>query len=240
MTQLARRARAGMKLLQLTAIVRDVQTATMVAQSFTRSPVLVGRQFGNQLRLDAGIVSRRHGALLFSKDGARYIDYNSANGSVVDGARIAPNVPVDIRNSSLITIAPFQIVAHLDLVETRRVSDDPGASTPMVALLPPRPPTPDDRAWKNVFDGGQSVMRAGPLRESIERAERATRVIRAMAERMLQAGSRAAATLSPLRLATTPEQMVTLLLDPTGADDRLAELRELLAELFRPRLSSVP
>ncbi|HEY7375479.1 MAG TPA: FHA domain-containing protein [Polyangia bacterium] len=229
-----------MKLLQLTAIVRDVQTATMVAQSFTRSPVLVGRQFGNQLRLDAGIVSRRHGALLFSKDGAQYIDYNSANGSIIDGARVPPNVPVDVRNTSLITIAPFQIVVHLDLVETGRVSHDPSASTPMVALLRPRSSLPDDRAWKDVFDGGPSVLPAGALRESLERAERAARVIRAMAERMLLAGSRTAATLSPLRLATTPEQMVTLLLDPTGADERLAELRELLAELFRPRLSSVP
>jgi hypothetical protein len=212
----------------------------MVAQSFTRSPVLVGRQFGNQLRLDAGIVSRRHGALLFSKDGAQYIDYGSANGSTVDGVRVPPNVPIDVRNASLITIPPFQIVAHLDLIETRRLSHDPSASTPMVALLPPRPPAPHDRAWMNVFDGAQSVVRAGSLRESIERAERATRVIQAMAEGMLLAGSRTAATLSPLRLATTPEQMVTLLLDPTGADERLAELRELLAELFRPRLSSVP
>ena len=74
-----------MKLLQLTAIVRDAQTATMIAQSFTRSPVLVGRQYGNQLRLDARIVSRRHGAFLFSKDGLQYIDYDSANGSYVDG-----------------------------------------------------------------------------------------------------------------------------------------------------------
>jgi hypothetical protein len=60
---------APMKVLQLTAIVRDMQTATMVAQSFIRSPVLVGRQFGNQLRLDARVVSRRPGAFLFSKDG---------------------------------------------------------------------------------------------------------------------------------------------------------------------------
>ena len=77
-----------MKLLQLTTIVRDVQAATMIAQSFTRSPVLVGRQYGNQLRLDARIVSRRHGAFLFSKDGLQYIDYNSANGSFIDGIRI--------------------------------------------------------------------------------------------------------------------------------------------------------
>ena len=67
-----------MKLLQLTIIIRDIETATMTAQSFTRAPVLVGRQFGNQLRLDARTVSRRHGAFLFSKDGVQYIDYASA------------------------------------------------------------------------------------------------------------------------------------------------------------------
>src|SRR4051812_5063713 len=114
-----------MKLLQLTTIVRDVQTATMVAQSFTRSPVLVGRQYGNQLRLDARIVSRRQGAFLFSKDGLQYIDYNSANGSYIDGARVAANIPTDIRSSSVITIVPFQIVAQVNLVDPRRLSNDP-------------------------------------------------------------------------------------------------------------------
>src|SRR5262249_9573187 len=160
--------------------------------------------------------------------------------SSVDGARVPANVPVDVRNSSLITIAPFQIATHVDLVETQRLVHDPDASTPVVALLRPRAPAPDDHAWKNFFERGEAVPRAGALRESMERAERASRVIRAMAERMLLAGSRTAATLSPLRLATTPDQMVALLLDAAGADERLAELRELLAGLFRPRLSSGP
>lgn len=119
-----------MKVLQLTIIIRDVPSATMTAHTFTRSPVRVGRQLGNHLRLDARIVSRHHGAFLFSKDGLQYIDYQSANGSYVDGVRIAPNRPIDIRDSSVITIAPFQIVAHLDLVATGRVSTDPDASTP--------------------------------------------------------------------------------------------------------------
>ena len=48
-----------MKLLQLTLILRDAQTATMTAQTFTRAPVRVGRHDGNQVRLDARIVSRR-------------------------------------------------------------------------------------------------------------------------------------------------------------------------------------
>ena len=125
-----------MKLLQLTAIVRDVQTGIMTAHSFTRSPVLVGRQYGNQLRLDAAIVSRRHGAFLFSKDGLEFIDYASANGTLVDGIRAAANLPTDVRAGSVVTIAPFQIVVHLDLVDTGRLSNDPNAETPMVLLRP--------------------------------------------------------------------------------------------------------
>ena len=229
-----------MKLLQLTAIVRDVQTATMIAQSFTRSPVLVGRQYGNQLRLDARIVSRRHGAFLFSKDGLQYIDYNSANGSYIDGIRIGPNRPIDIRGSSVITLAPFQIVAHIDLVDTRRLSNDPNASTPMLALLHPRPVMPELRSWQHVLDNSAAVHRARSAREASELLQRATRALDIVAERMLAAGSRAAAMPSPLRLAATVEEMVALLLDPAGGDQRFAELRELLAELLRPRLTSVP
>jgi pSer/pThr/pTyr-binding forkhead associated (FHA) protein len=227
-----------MKLLQLTTIVRDVQSATMTAQSFTRSPVLVGRQYGNQLRLDARIVSRRHGAYLFSKDGLQFIDYNSANGTFVDGVRIAPNRPIDIRDSSVITIAPFQVVAHVDLVDTHRLANDPNASTPVVALLP-RWSAHVARPEQSI-DGGAAMRRASSSRESIETAQWATRVIGVVAEAMLAAGSRTASTLSPLRLAASSDEMSALLLDPAGGDQRLDELRELLAQLFRPRLTSVP
>ncbi|HXU02472.1 MAG TPA: FHA domain-containing protein [Polyangia bacterium] len=216
------RARS-MKVLQLTTIIRDVQTATMTAQTFTRAPVRVGRQYGNQLRLDARIVSRRHGAFLFSKDGLRYIDYHSANGTAVDGVRIEPNRAVDIRDSSVITIAPYQIVVHLDLVELGRVANDPDASTPVT-----------------IFEGVAAVRRSVSPRDAIEIARRATAVIEILAERLLAAGSRRAATSSPLRLATSPDEMVALLLDPADADQRAAELRALLAELLRPRLTSIP
>jgi hypothetical protein len=45
---------------------------------------------------------------------------------------------------------------------------------------------------------------------------------------------------SPLRLATSSAEIVGLLLDAGDADRRLTELRALLTELLRPRLSSVP
>jgi pSer/pThr/pTyr-binding forkhead associated (FHA) protein len=208
-----------MKLLQLTIIVRDIETATMTAQSFTRAPVLVGRQFGNQLRLDARTVSRRHGAFLFSKDGVQYIDYASANGSYVDGARAEPNRPIDLRSSSVITVAPFQLVAHLNLVDTRRASSNPNASTPVETT------------------GGTPKRRRAPSRDAADLARHAARVIEVVAEGLLAAGSRTAATLSPLRLATSTNEMIALLLDPDGGEQRFEERRELLAELLRRRLT---
>ena len=214
---------AGMKLLQLTTIIRDLQTATMTAQSFTRAPVFVGRQHGNQLRLDARTVSRRHGAFLFSKDGLRYIDYASANGSYVDGGRVAANRPMDIRASSVITIVPFQIVAQLNLVETGGLSSDPNASTPVETI-----------------GGDSGALRLAHHRDSLEVAQRATRVLGVVAEQLLAAGSRTAQTLSPLRLASSSDEIVALLLDPATGDQRFDELRELLGELLRSRLTSVP
>ena len=228
-----------MKLLQLTTIVRDVQTATMVAQSFTRSPVLVGRQFGNPLRLDARIVSRRHGAFLFSKDGLQYIDYNSANGSYIDGSRAQANTPIDIRDSSVITIAPFQIVAQVNLVDARRLSNDPNALTPTLAMRP-RSETPEVRSWREILDIGGAARRVGLPHDPGELLQRATGVIAIVAERLLAAGSRTAATQSPLRLAASPDEMIALLLDPNGGEQRLVELRALITELLRPRLTSVP
>jgi len=227
-----------MKILQLTAIVRDTQTATMVAQSFMRSPVLVGRQFGNQLRLDARIVSRRHGAFLFSKDGLQYVDYASANGSYVDGVRVEPNRPIEVRDSSVITILPFQIVVHIDLVEPRRVANDPNASTPALVSLP-RPAGPANGARAGILDD-DTALRVGPSRESNELWRRARHVMDIVADGMLAAGSRTAQTLSPLRLAATRDELVALLLDPAGGEQRLEELRELLTELFRPRLAPLP
>lgn len=232
------KAGTPMKVLQLTTIIRDAQTATMVAQSFTRSPVLVGRQYGNQLRLDARIVSRRHGAFLFSKDGLQYIDYASANGSYVDGVRVEPNRPIDIRASSVITIVPFQIVAHIDLVEPRRLANDPNASTPVVARQ--RPTQPPVQSWAGDVDDNAALRRLGPSRESNELWRRARDVMDIVADGMIAAGSRTAQTLSPLRLAATREEMVALLLDPAGGGQRLEELRELLSELLRPRLLPVP
>src|SRR6188768_4196896 len=226
-----------MKVFQLTAIVKDLRTSTVTAQRFLRSPVMVGRQDNNALKLDARLVSRHHGAFVFSGGGLRYVDLHSANGSFIDGEMIDADIPGEIRSSSVITIVPFQIVVHADLVERDHLPSDPDAPT-SVALMPAQPGaavfgrwTDDSAAHSDVVH--QLMVRHGPI--AILR--HATRALTVVAERMLAAGSRAAMVLTPLRLATSPDDIVALLVDPHGADQRLIELRELLDELFRPRLT---
>ena len=226
-----------MKVFQLTAIVKDLRTSTVTAQRFLRSPVMVGRQDNNALKLDARLVSRHHGAFVFSGGGLRYVDLHSANGSFVDGELIRADLPTEIRSSTVITIVPFQIVVHTDLVERDHLPSDPDAPT-SIGLVPTQPGASVFGRWAD--DGAPSsdvvhqlLVRHGPI--AILR--HATRALTVVAERMLAAGSRAAMVLTPLRLATSPDDIVALLVDPHGADQRLIELRELLDELFRPRLT---
>ncbi len=198
---------------------------------------MVGRQDNNALRLDARLVSRHHGAFVFSGGGLRYVDLHSANGSFIDGELIHPDAPMEIRSSSVITIVPFQIVVHADLVERDHLPSDPDAPTSVV-LTPSQPGASVSGRWadESVPSGDEVrrlLLRHGPL--AILR--QATRALTLLAERMLVAGSRAATVLTPLRLATSPDDVVALLVDPRGGDERLSELRELLDELFRPRLS---
>jgi hypothetical protein len=226
-----------MKVFQLTAIVKDLRTSTMTAHRFLRSPVLVGRQDNNALKLDARLVSRHHGAFVFSGGGLRYVDLHSANGSFVDGELIHPDVPIEIRSSSVITIVPFQIVVHADLVERDHLPSDPDAPT-SITLMPSQPGASASGRWADDSAPSSDVVRQLLLRHGpIAILRHATRALTVVAERMLAAGSRAAMALTPLRLATSPDEIVALLVDPHGADERLTELRELLDELFRPRLT---
>jgi hypothetical protein len=225
-----------MKVLQLTAIVKDLRTSIMTAHRFLRSPVSVGRQDDNALRLDARLVSRHHGAIVFSRSGLHYVDLHSANGSFVDGEMLGRDTPTEIRSSSVITIVPFQIVVHADLIERDHLPSDPDAPT-TVALLPSQPTASVSGHWASNTSGDELVRRLLARHGPLAVLRQATGALTVLAERMLAAGSRAGADRRPLRASTTPDEMVALLVNPDGADQRLAELRELLDELFRPRLT---
>ena len=106
----------AMKILAVNVMVRDTHAATVVSQRFLRSPVTLGRESCNSLVLDGRLVSRRHGAIVFSVRGLEYVDLHSKNGSLVDGRIIEAAVPTDVSRWSVITVGHCQITALLELV----------------------------------------------------------------------------------------------------------------------------
>jgi phage tail-like protein len=69
----------------------------------------IGRQEGNALRLDSGLISRQHAQLDCTSAGCQITDLGSANGTLVNGERLTPNVPVKLAHGAVIEIGPFQL-----------------------------------------------------------------------------------------------------------------------------------
>jgi pSer/pThr/pTyr-binding forkhead associated (FHA) protein len=221
-----------MRVLQLSAVVRDVRTTTMTVQPFLRSPVTIGRRESNALRLDAGSVSRIHGAFLFGRGLLQYIDTGSRNGTFVDGVMIEPNCPVDIRDSSVITVGPFQIIVHLELIDLRRRPSDPEEVTSTVTPAP-GPEIPSVSLWKDSLRAGPQFQRLLARHGQTDVLRRAAEVVEVVSELVLKFRGAPALSGSPLDAADGADEIVAYLLDPDDPGGRMEELRTLLTELLR-------
>ena len=71
---------------------------------------LIGREPNSALPLVYPLVSRRHALLHCSESACTITDLESANGTLVNGARIEPNQPLVLEDQMKITIGPFEIV----------------------------------------------------------------------------------------------------------------------------------
>ena len=71
---------------------------------------LIGREPNSALPLVYPLVSRRHALLHCSEQTCTITDLESANGTLVNGARIEPNQPLNLEDQMKITIGPFEIV----------------------------------------------------------------------------------------------------------------------------------
>ncbi len=218
-----------MPALRLTISVLDREKDKRIVGAFYRSPVLVGRDPTNGLRLHASTVSRHHGAFLFSSGLLQYVDLGSTNGTVVDGVRAASDVPIDIRPSSVIVVGPFELTIDLHLVAhdgpadgdaTGRVEQPVQAThhtsrgAPVLKLVPDVPGTRERRSPASL--------------------PRALQVISVVAEFLVDFKGTSIHSASPLRSADDPEKIVAYLVEPDG-NERLAELRAALTDLaLRP------
>jgi hypothetical protein len=228
-----------MKFLQLTAVVRDIRTATMIAQPFLRSPVTVGRRDSNSLRLDAASVSRHHGAFTFSKRGLQYVDLGSTNGTYLDGRYVDADHPVDLRDSSILTIGPFQIVPHVELVGVPVPPSDPDAHTHVVREFA-RPVARGSSGGAGLSAISDQVSPT-PAQHSLDDIlAQALDVARVTAEMIIRFRGRTDTSGSPLTSSTSQEEIVAYLLDPESGRRRGPELRALLTEMLRFPLTLLP
>lgn len=218
-----------MPAVRLTISVLDREKDTRIVGAFYRSPVLVGRDPTNGLRMHASTVSRHHGAFLFSTGLLQYVDLGSTNGSIVDGIRAEPDVPIDVRPSSIIVVGPFELTVDLHLVahdgpddadatgrveQPVQVAQHASRRAPVLKLVPGVPGASDWRSPASL--------------------PRALQVISVVAEFLVDFKATSIHSASPLQSADDPEKIVAYLVEPDG-NERLAELRAALTDLaLRP------
>ena len=110
--------------------------------------ITIGRQEGNELRLNHRMVSRKHATIKTTAKTCRVTDLGSANGTLVDGEKLEPNSPKLIKSGAVITIGPFEmvleqiaVVAAKPAPDTKEKPAKPAAKQPP-AKKPPPPPKP--------------------------------------------------------------------------------------------------
>ena len=117
--------------------------------------ITIGRQEGNELRLNHRMVSRRHATVKTTAKTCRVTDLGSANGTLVDGEKLEPNASQLIKSGSTISIGPFELTLEQIAVVPAKPAEPkakkPAKPTPK-APPPPPPPAPPSRPTAPVGD----------------------------------------------------------------------------------------
>jgi pSer/pThr/pTyr-binding forkhead associated (FHA) protein len=230
-----------MPILRFTVRVTDHRAGNTLVRSFFRSPVTVGRQEGNALRLDSTKVSSYHGAFAFGRGSLRYVDYGSRNGTSVDGNRIPADLPVEVDHESILRIGPFLITVQLqDIFPNRPFPGETETPTPSGG----RPPTNGMTAIAAILatyterDALHEIIGRWPLSALLARA---LLVLEVLAEVIVEfRPDSLVSNRSPLRGAKAAEGVIVYLLDPAGGDESLEEILTYLVEMIHPGILGDP
>jgi len=82
--------------MPLVVLVDDTETQKRAKHAFLKPPVRIGRSEINDLHLDRPYVSTCHGVVQFDSERVTFVDLGSTNGTLLRGARLEKNVPVEI------------------------------------------------------------------------------------------------------------------------------------------------
>ncbi len=95
--------------------------------SLKRGITTLGREPGNDIALAFSKISRRHARFECSETMCLIIDLESANGTIVDGVRIQPHIPIPLSDNAQILIDPVKMVCRHTLAH---LPDEPMHKTP--------------------------------------------------------------------------------------------------------------
>lgn len=79
----------------------------------------IGREPANDIQLNFPKISRRHARIECTETMSIIIDQDSANGTLVNGERISPNVPVPLNDKSVIEIDPVRMICSHIITEEK-------------------------------------------------------------------------------------------------------------------------
>jgi type VI secretion system protein ImpI len=124
---------------------------------FSQSPVRIGRNQLNEISLDDPFVSEWHGVIRYDERQVSYFDLGSTNGTLLDGVRLAKNLPAPLSESAVLQLGMLEISVILRVddsapTDPRRKRKPAGAKTLGWGTTPsPRPPL--DAGAPPVTDG---------------------------------------------------------------------------------------
>lgn len=108
--------------------------------------ITIGRQEGNELRLNHRMVSRQHSRIKCTAKTCRVTDLGSANGTLINGEKLEPNTPKLIKSGDTISVGPFEMkfeqIAVVPAKPAAPAKPKKSPAKPVVKAPPPPPPTP--------------------------------------------------------------------------------------------------
>jgi type VI secretion system protein ImpI len=186
--------------------VEDAETQKRTRHAFIRSPIRIGRSEINDLQLDRKYVSTWHGVVQFDGERVSYVDLGSTNGTLLAGARLEKNVPVELPSGAELCIGALRlqftregggeaaaaprratqfmraVAARTDARRPVGAAADPGSP----AVAAPAPAAPADPAGA---EAAPAVPPSGPGEERVRRAiEDASWQLQVLHEAWLEAG----------------------------------------------------
>jgi phage tail-like protein len=116
------------------------------SMDLTVGEITIGRQEGNELRLNHRLVSRQHARIKCTAKTCRITDLGSANGTLIDGEKLEPNTPTLLKSGSMISIGPFELtfeqIAVVPAKPAPPAKPKKPPAKPAVKAPPPPPPPP--------------------------------------------------------------------------------------------------